>query len=154
PAAFDADREPSKQAARRAFQAAYILQSAGELERSADAYERSIRLEPPAEAHTFHGWALSFLGRYDDAIEECKRAIEVDPSFGNPYNCKDCRRKGLPRSPACIPRSRRRIGLGSSAPIRGRCGPPRAARDGSTARRRPRTARVPPRSAGCRPPGT
>src|SRR5204863_328576 len=83
-AAFDADREPSKQAARRAFQAAYILQSAGELERSADAYERSIRLEPTAEAHTFHGWALSFLGRYDDAIEECKRAIEVDPSFGNP----------------------------------------------------------------------
>src|SRR5213083_2745637 len=86
PAAFDADREPSKQAARRAFQAAYILQSAGELERSADAYERSIRLEPTAEAHTFHGWALSFMGRYDDAIEECKRAIDVDPSFGNPYN--------------------------------------------------------------------
>ena len=86
PAAFDADREPSKQAARRAFQAAYILQSAGELERSADAYERSILLEPTAEAHTFHGWALSFMGRYDDAIEECKRAIDVDPSFGNPYN--------------------------------------------------------------------
>src|SRR5439155_960523 len=39
-----------------------------------------------AEAHTFHGWALSFMGRYDDAIEECKRAIDVDPSFGNPYN--------------------------------------------------------------------
>src|SRR2546430_8933502 len=26
------------------------------------------------------------MGRYDAAIEECKRAIEVDPSFGNPYN--------------------------------------------------------------------
>jgi Tfp pilus assembly protein PilF len=26
------------------------------------------------------------MGRYDDAIEECKRAIAVDPSFGNPYN--------------------------------------------------------------------
>lgn len=86
PTAFDADQEPSKQAARRAFQAAYILQSAGELERSADAYERSIRLEPTAEAHTFHGWALSFMGRYDDAIEECKRATDLDPSFGNPYN--------------------------------------------------------------------
>src|SRR5436189_297171 len=69
-----------------AVQAAYILQSAGELERAADAYERSIRLEATAEAHTFHGWALSFMGRYDAAIEECKRAIEVDPSFGNPYN--------------------------------------------------------------------
>ena len=86
PSAFDASREPCKDAARRAFQAAYILQSAGELERAADAYERSINLEATAEAHTFHGWALSFMGRYDAAIEECKRAIEVDPAFGNPYN--------------------------------------------------------------------
>src|SRR5437867_9101855 len=84
--AFDPAQEPSKQAARRAFQAAYILQSAGELERAADAYERSIRLVPSAEAHTFHGWTLSFMGRYDDAIEACKRAIEVDAAFGNPYN--------------------------------------------------------------------
>ena len=86
PSAFDQTEEPCKDAARRAFQAAYILQSAGELERAADAYERSIQLEATAEAHTFHGWALSFMGRYDAAIEECKRAIEVDPSFGNPYN--------------------------------------------------------------------
>jgi tetratricopeptide (TPR) repeat protein len=83
---FDAISEPGKEGARRAFQAAYILQSAGELERAADAYERSIRLSETAEAHTFHGWSLSFMGRYDDAIEECKRAIAVDPSFGNPYN--------------------------------------------------------------------
>jgi len=86
PRGFDATREPGKDAARRAFQAAYILQSAGELERAADAYERSIRLQPSAEAHTFHGWALSFMGRYDAAIDECKRAIGVDASFGNPYN--------------------------------------------------------------------
>jgi protein-L-isoaspartate O-methyltransferase len=82
----DPSVEPRKEAARRAFHAAYILQSAGELERAADAYERSIRLEPSAEAHTFLGWALSFLGRYDDAVEACHRAIEVDPAFGNPYN--------------------------------------------------------------------
>jgi len=86
PKGFDATREPEKEAARRSFQAAYILQSAGELERAADAYERSIRLQPSAEAHTFHGWALSFMGRYDAAIDECKRAIGVDASFGNPYN--------------------------------------------------------------------
>jgi protein-L-isoaspartate O-methyltransferase/Tfp pilus assembly protein PilF len=83
---FDVISEPGKEGARRAFQAAYILQSAGELERAADAYERSIGLSETAEAHTFHGWSLSFMGRYDDAIEECKRAITVDPSFGNPYN--------------------------------------------------------------------
>src|SRR5712691_103523 len=83
---FDAAAEPTKDAARRAFQAAYILQSAGELERAADAYERSIHLEPSAEARTFHGWTYSFMGRYDEAIEECKRAIATDPEFGNPYN--------------------------------------------------------------------
>src|SRR5437762_13157293 len=75
PAAFDADREPSKQAARRAFQAAYILQSAGELERSADAYERSISLATTAAPHTFHGWAPSIMRRYDAASEVCHRAI-------------------------------------------------------------------------------
>src|SRR3990172_3689893 len=84
--AFDPAREPCKDAARRPFQAAYILQSAGELDRAADAYERSIHLAPSAEAHTFHGWTFSFMGRYDNAIEACKRAIEADPTFGNPYN--------------------------------------------------------------------
>jgi Tfp pilus assembly protein PilF len=26
------------------------------------------------------------LGRIDEAIEECKNAIAMDPTFGNPYN--------------------------------------------------------------------
>ena len=26
------------------------------------------------------------MGRTDDAIAECRKAIEVDPDFGNPYN--------------------------------------------------------------------
>ena len=26
------------------------------------------------------------MGRLDDAIAECHKAIEVDPAFGNPYN--------------------------------------------------------------------
>ncbi len=41
---------------------------------------------PTAEAHTFLGLDVSFQGRLDDAISECKRAIEIDPEFGNPYN--------------------------------------------------------------------
>src|SRR6266542_3650883 len=47
---------------------------------------RSIELFPTAEAYTFRGWAYAHLGRVDEAIAECKRAIEVDPTFGNPYN--------------------------------------------------------------------
>ena len=84
--AIAAGTDPCKWAARRSFQAAYILQSAGELERAADVYHRSADLFPSAEAHTFLGWTYSFMGRYDEAIRECERAIEIDPAFGNPYN--------------------------------------------------------------------
>lgn len=49
-------------------------------------YTKSIETHPTAEAYTFRGWAYSFLGRIDDAIAECKKAIEVDATFGNPYN--------------------------------------------------------------------
>lgn len=84
--AFDAAADPTRLAARRAFQAGYILQSAGDLERAEDAYARSIRLAPSAEAHTFLGWTCSFMGRYEDAIQECERGIGVDPTFGNPFN--------------------------------------------------------------------
>src|SRR5262249_55410934 len=38
------------------------------------------------EAYTFLGWTYSFQGKLDEAIEECKKAIEIDPDFGNPYN--------------------------------------------------------------------
>ncbi len=49
-------------------------------------YIKSIELYPTAEAHTFLGWTYSLMGRLEDAIEECHKAIEVDPTFGNPYN--------------------------------------------------------------------
>jgi Tfp pilus assembly protein PilF len=58
----------------------------GEFEQAIALYTRSIELWPTAEAYTFRGWAYSMLGRTDEAIEECKRAIEADPTFGNPYN--------------------------------------------------------------------
>ena len=44
------------------------------------------KCSPTAEAHTFLGWAYSFLGDYESAITECRNAIELDPDFGNPYN--------------------------------------------------------------------
>jgi Tfp pilus assembly protein PilF len=65
---------------------AYRRQAAGELDEAIALYRRSLALHPTAEAHTFLGWTYSFQGRIDAAIEECKKAIAVDPSFGNPYN--------------------------------------------------------------------
>ena len=68
------------------LQEAYQHQMGGDLEGAIARYRQSIALHPTAEAHTFLGWTYSFQGRIDDAIAECKQAIEVDPDFGNPYN--------------------------------------------------------------------
>lgn len=68
------------------LQDAYRLQMQGDLELAVDLYRRSISICPTAEAHTFLGWTYRFQGRLDDAIAECKKAIELDPGFGNPYN--------------------------------------------------------------------
>lgn len=78
--------EEAKKEAWRFFQQAYERQMKGELEEAVDLYKRSIAAHPTAEAYTFLGWTYSFMGRLDDAIEECRRAIQVDPDFGNPYN--------------------------------------------------------------------
>ena len=64
----------------------YELQLKGDLEAAIGNYLRSIAIRPTAEAHTFLGWALSFQGDLPGAMDECHKAIEVDPGFGNPYN--------------------------------------------------------------------
>ena len=68
------------------FDRAYEAQMRGELEDAIVLYRLSLDAHPTAEAHTFLGWTYSFQGRLDMAIEECKKAIAVDPDFGNPYN--------------------------------------------------------------------
>jgi tetratricopeptide (TPR) repeat protein len=78
--------ENLKEQARDLFDQAYAHQRRGDLDDAIALYQKSIELFPTAEAHTFLGWTYSFQGRYDDAIEECQRAIAVDPDFGNPYN--------------------------------------------------------------------
>jgi len=62
------------------------LQLEGDVRSAIELYNRSIEVFPTAEAHTFRGWAFSAQNRLDDAIAECKRAIAIDPGFGNPYN--------------------------------------------------------------------
>ena len=64
----------------------YQAQMDGEIEKALQCYKESIQTHPTAEAHTFLGWAYSYLGDWEGAIGECKKAIAVDPSFGNPYN--------------------------------------------------------------------
>jgi tetratricopeptide (TPR) repeat protein len=73
-------------AAAEYFRQAYDLQTSGEYAQALELYTRSIATFPTAEAYTFRGWTYSFVGDYDSAIEDCHRAIKVDPEFGNPYN--------------------------------------------------------------------
>lgn len=68
------------------FQKAYRMQMDGELDLAVSLYKKSLALHPTAEAHTFLGWTYRFQGKLEDAIEECKKAIATDPTFGNPYN--------------------------------------------------------------------
>lgn len=79
-----------KQRAMQLWQQAMGYQEAGDLDRAIAVYTTSIDLFPTAEALTYRAWAKSFKGLVDDAIDDCKRAISVDPSFGNPYNDIGC----------------------------------------------------------------
>jgi Tfp pilus assembly protein PilF len=78
--------DPEYQRALEYFQQAYEHQTKGELEEAVELYRKSIAMRPTAEAHTFLGWTYSLMDRLEEAIAECRRAIEVDPDFGNPYN--------------------------------------------------------------------
>ncbi len=63
-----------------------VLHLAGRYEEAAELFQQSIAAYPTAEGHTFLGWSLSHLGRLEDAIAECKKAISLDADYGNPYN--------------------------------------------------------------------
>jgi len=68
------------------LQQAYQAQMQGDYDQAVELYTESLNIFPTAEAHTFLGWTYHFQGKINEAIAECKRAIEVDPEFGNPYN--------------------------------------------------------------------
>jgi Tfp pilus assembly protein PilF len=68
------------------FRKGYEAQMQGNLDEAISYYRRSIALCPTAEAHTFLGWAYNSQGRPEEAIQECRIAIQIDPDFGNPYN--------------------------------------------------------------------
>jgi tetratricopeptide (TPR) repeat protein len=80
--ATNKDREHALELIERAMK----HQMAHEFDDAIRLYKNSIALYPTADAHTYLGWAYSFLGRLNEAIAQCEIAIELDPEFGNPYN--------------------------------------------------------------------
>jgi Tfp pilus assembly protein PilF len=85
------------------LQEAYQAQMEGDYDRAVELYRGSLALYPTAEAHTFLGWTFHFQGKIQEAIDECKLAIEVDPEFGNPYNDIGSYLIGLGRFDEAIP---------------------------------------------------
>ena len=68
------------------WQQGYILHLNGRYRAAVDSFRKSIEILPTAEGHTFLGWSLSMLGHIEEAIAECRKAIALDPDYGNPYN--------------------------------------------------------------------
>ena len=64
----------------------YQLHLAGRFEAAVESFRASIEILPTAEGHTYLGWSLSMLGEIEEALAECKKAIALDPDYGNPYN--------------------------------------------------------------------
>jgi len=80
------DGQDKRQEAMEWVSKAYQLHMKGEVVKAIGYYTQSIEIQPTAEAYTFRGWARSFEKDYASAIEDCHRAIDLDPEFGNPYN--------------------------------------------------------------------
>jgi tetratricopeptide (TPR) repeat protein len=78
--------ERLKSRAKELWEEGYRAHMHGDQDRAVELYTKSLQLSPTAEAYTFRGWAYGRMGRTDDAVAECHKAIEVDPDFGNPYN--------------------------------------------------------------------
>jgi len=69
-----------------AWKTGYLLHMVGDYGQAIAQFRKSIALHPTAEAHTFLGWSLSYIGKIEEAIAQCEIAIELDPDYGNPYN--------------------------------------------------------------------
>ena len=61
-------------------------QLSGDLDAAARLYEDSLELHESAEAWCYLGWCHSFRGSLAKAVAHCRRAIALDPDFGNAYN--------------------------------------------------------------------
>ncbi|RLN51015.1 hypothetical protein BBJ29_002917 [Phytophthora kernoviae] len=74
------------------IQSASLLLTSSDLDMSDKArlakayYVESIKVFETADAHAFLGWHHYLDGKVDDAVNECERAIQLDPAFGNSYN--------------------------------------------------------------------
>ncbi len=68
------------------WQEGYLLHVLGEYDAAIERFRDSLSVHATAAGHTYLGWSLSEQGHLEQAIEECKKAVALDPDYGNPYN--------------------------------------------------------------------
>lgn len=66
-------------------------------------FRSALKFSDTALIHTYLGWSLSKLGRFDEAVEECRRAIALDPDYPNAYNDLGAYLIGLNRPREAVP---------------------------------------------------
>ncbi len=84
--AYEGEALSRRQQAYVLWQQGYLLHLFGHSPEAIGRFQQSIDIHPTAEGHTYLGWSMSMLGQFDAAIAECKKAIALDPDYGNPYN--------------------------------------------------------------------
>ncbi len=82
---FD-DDEIDAQMANRLFKMGNVIQNIGMFDYAAEHFGASFHLRPSAEAATMIGWTHSVMGDDSEAMAWCRRAIETDPTLGDPWN--------------------------------------------------------------------
>ncbi|MFC1563326.1 tetratricopeptide repeat protein [candidate division KSB1 bacterium] len=63
----------------------YKCQEDGEFELAEMYYKKSLEIEDTPEGRSFLGWNYSLMNKFEDAITECVKAIDLDPEFGKAY---------------------------------------------------------------------
>ncbi len=69
---------------------AYKMQLDGKIESAIKEYKASIQIFPTVKAYLFLGWAYSLQGNFELAIDECKKAVRLEPE-----NCSTYRDIGI-----------------------------------------------------------
>lgn len=76
----------ARQQAEALWQQGAALHVERRYEAAARRFREALELHPSARAHTWLAWSLNELGRLQEAVRHCRRAIELDPEYPNAYN--------------------------------------------------------------------
>lgn len=80
------ESEEKSQRAEQLYNTGYMMSLLGQYEEAIQLFERSLEIQPTAEAYTYMGWTYGHIRNFTRAIQEAKKAIRIDPDYGNPYN--------------------------------------------------------------------